>query len=424
MTVSGNAIRLIYPRLLRPLVNVLASIVLGTAVGIGCGAVSGLVPGIHANTVAGVLLSLQALLLAWFDPVFIASAMFSTLVTHTFLDNVPGTFLGIPDADTSLAVLPAHALCLEGRGEEAVRISALGSAAGVAFSLPLALAFVLVLPALQPAIDWGIGLVILAVAGYLIVVSESPGWALAVFSVSGILGLFSLGYSFLAWPTGGESGVLMPLLSGLFGIAVLLQASHGVMPEQHFSGIDLPAGALSRGSLLGSAAGALVGWLPGLSSATANALLTSVVGYDSNPREYILATSAANTVNAFLGLAAFYAISRTRSGVMAAIGALSEIPPATAILLAGALAAVGAYLLTIRLSSMAAWFSGVNITRLNHAVIVFVAVLSLFLCGPFGGLILLLATAVGYVPSLVNIRRVYCMGAIMVPVMVYSFGLA
>jgi len=424
MTVSGNAIRLVYPRPLRPLVDVLASIVLGTAVGIGCGAVSGLVPGIHANTVAGVLLSLQALLLAWFDPVFIASAMFSTLVTHTFLDNVPGTFLGIPDADTSLAVLPAHALCLEGRGEEAVRISALGSAAGVAFSLPLAVGFVLFLPALQPAIDWGIGLVILAVAGYLIVVSESPGWALAVFSVSGLLGLFSLGYSFLAWPTGGESGVLMPLLSGLFGIAVLLQASHGVMPEQHFSGIDLPAGALSRGSLLGSAAGALVGWLPGLSSATANALLTSVVGYDSNPREYILATSAANTVNAFLGLAAFYAIARTRSGVMAAIGALEEIPPATAILLAGAIAAVGAYLLTVRLSSMAAWFSGVNITRLNHAVIVFVAVLSLFLCGPFGVLVLLLATAVGYVPSLVNIRRVYCMGAIMVPVMVYSFGLA
>ncbi|NLB01356.1 MAG: hypothetical protein GX837_10475, partial [Methanomicrobiales archaeon] len=50
--------------------------------------------------------------------------------------------------------------------------------------------------------------------------------------------------------------------------------------------------------------------------------------------------------------------------------------------------------------------------------------LSLFLCGPFGGLVLVLATAVGYVPSLVNIRRVYCMGAIMVPVMAYSFGFA
>lgn len=402
----------------------LASIVLGVVIGIGCGVVSGLVPGIHANTMAGVLLSLQALLLAWFDPVVVATAMFSTLVTHTFLDNVPGTFLGIPDADTSFAVLPAHALCLEGRGEEAVRISALGSAAGVALSLPLALAFVLVLPALQPAIDWGIGLVILAVAGYLIVASESPGWALAVFSVSGALGLFSLGYSFLAWPTGGESGVLMPLLSGLFGIAVLLKASHGVMPAQRFSGIDLPAGAVWRGSVLGSVAGALVGWLPGLSNATANALLTSVVGYDSNPREYILATSAANTVNAFLGLAAFYAISRTRSGVVAAISALEEVPSATVVLLSGAMAAVGAYLLTILLSSMAGWFGNVNITNLNRGVIVFVAVLSLFLCGPFGVLVLLLATAVGYVPALVSIRRVYCMGAIMVPVMAYSFGLA
>lgn len=206
MTVSWETIRLVYPRPFQPVINVLFGIVLGAAVGIGCGAVSGLVPGIHANTMAGVLLSLQALLLAWFDPVVIASAMFSTLVTHTFLDNVPGTFLGIPDADTSLAVLPAHALCLEGRGEEAVRISALGSAVGVALSLPLALAFVFFLPALQPAIDWGIGLVILAVAGYLIVVSESPGWALAVFSVSGILGLFSLGYSFLAWPAGASPG--------------------------------------------------------------------------------------------------------------------------------------------------------------------------------------------------------------------------
>ncbi|MCK8518052.1 tripartite tricarboxylate transporter permease [Methanoculleus sp. 7T] len=400
----------------------LASIMIGAAIGIGCGVISGLVPGIHANTMAGVLLSLQALLLAWFDPVVIASAMFAALVTHTFLDCVPGTFLGIPDADTSLAVLPAHSLCLEGRGEEAVRISALGSAAGVALSLPLALAFVLVLPALQPGIDWGIGLIILAVAGYLIVVSESPGWALAVFGVSGVLGVFTLHYSFLAWPAGGESGVLMPLLSGLFGIAVLLRASHGSMPAQHFSGIDLPRGAIRRGSILGSIAGALVGWLPGLSNATANALLTSVIGYDTNPREYILATSAANTVNAFLGLAALYAISRTRNGVMAALAAAEEVPPATVILLAGAIAAVGAYLLTIRLSSMAGWFGGVNVTALNYGVIAFVTLLSLFLCGPFGGLVLLLATAVGYVPALVNIRRVYCMGAIMVPVMVYSFG--
>jgi putative membrane protein len=83
-----------------------------------------------------------------------------------------------------------------------------------------------------------------------------------------------------------------------------------------------------------------------------------------------------------------------------------------------------AYLLTILFSSTAGWFGGINITTLNYGVIAFVVFLSLFLCGPFGGLVLLLATAVGYVPSLVNIRRVYCMGAIMVPVMAYSFCFA
>jgi len=40
----------------------------------------------------------------------------------------PSIFLGAPEADTALAVLPGHALLMEGRGEEAVRLSAIGSA--------------------------------------------------------------------------------------------------------------------------------------------------------------------------------------------------------------------------------------------------------------------------------------------------------
>ncbi len=315
----------------------LVSILIGTGIGIALGTVSGLIPGIHANTMAGLLLSLQAVLLLFLDPVALAAAMFAALVTHTFLDIIPSTFLGIPDADTALAVLPAHALCLEGRGEEAVRISALGSAAGVVLALPIAVFCFVVLPAAQPLIDWGIGLLILAVAGFLIVISESPAWAAAVFGVSGLLGLFTFRFSYLAWHTVGDSAVLMPLLAGLFGISVLLTASRGIMPLQQFRGLDTADLEVGKGSVLGAVAGAMVGWMPGLSNATANALLTTLVGYDSRPREYILATGAANTVNAFLGLAALYALSRTRNGVMVALSA-GDLPPPTALLLAGVLA--------------------------------------------------------------------------------------
>jgi putative membrane protein len=200
-------------------------ILAGTLIGIILGTISGIIPGIHANTLAGVLLSLQAVLLSVLGPVALAGVLFAALITHTFVDAVPSTFLGIPEADTSLAVLPAHALCLEGNGEEAVRIAALGSACSMVIAVPLSVLCFLLLPALQPYFDWWIGILLITSVGYMIVTSEAPGWALVIFAVSGLLGAFTLHYSFLSWHTlGGSSAVLMPLLTGLFGISVLLTA--------------------------------------------------------------------------------------------------------------------------------------------------------------------------------------------------------
>ncbi len=139
-----------------------------------------------------------------------------------------------------LLYLPAHALCLEGNGEEAVRIAALGSACAMVIAVPLSIICFFLLPALQPYFDWWIGILLIATMGYMIVTSECPGWALALFCVSGILGIFSLRYAFLSWHTlAGSSAILMPLLTGLFGISVLLTASQGTMPEQHFQGIRM-----------------------------------------------------------------------------------------------------------------------------------------------------------------------------------------
>ena len=401
--------------------NVMLALAAGTLVGIALGAASGLAPGIHANTLASILLATGAGFAAALGEEALAAAMFAALITHSFLDNIPTTFLGVPEAETALAVLPAHALCLEGRGEEAVRCSALGSALAMAFAVPLSLACILVLPPLQPALDWGIGILLVAVVGYLILSSESPPWAFAIFAVSGALGLFALRYGFLAWhPLGGDA-IFLPLLSGLFGLPVLLTASNGPVPEQRFSGISIPTGVLARHSLLGTLAGLLVGWLPGLSNATANGLLDAAVGYDRDRRGFIVATSAANTANAFIGLAAFFAIGRTRNGVLAAMANLS-LPSMPELMTVGLAAAVAGFLLTVRLSSSARHLARIDGRSLNLAVAALLVFLSAALAGPFGLLVLVLATAVGLVPPLANVRRVHAMGAIMLPVMAWSFG--
>ena len=397
-------------------------IIAGVAIGIVLGTISGLIPGIHANTMAGILLSVQGAVLVIVGPAALAVSMFSALVTHTFLDAVPATFLGVPDPDTAISVLPSHRMCLEGRAEEAVRLSAIGGAFGCAISMPLFIAFFFFLPSLQEYIDWWIGIILVTFAGILILQSESPEWSFAVFTVSGILGLFTFRYSWLSWNLLGESSLLMPLLTGLFGVSVLLHTKQGEMPPQDYGGIHLPFRDIAKCGAAGTIAGATVGWLPGLSNASANAILATVFKIGKDGGGFITATGAANTANAFLALAAFYALSRTRNGVMVALS-LGEVPSVIVLLFAGALAALAAYLLTIALSGSAALFSGLDARKTGFAVIAFVTVLCLAFTGPFGLVILVLATMTGLVPHYVNIRRVPCIGAVMLPVIFWSFGL-
>ncbi|MDD1674572.1 MAG: tripartite tricarboxylate transporter permease [Methanomicrobiales archaeon] len=398
------------------------AVLAGTLAGVALGTISGLVPGLHANTLAGILLAFDSVLLPVMGPEILAALLFGALITHSFLDIIPGTFLGVPSADTPLAVLPAHRLCMAGLGQEAVRLSVLGSAMGVAIGVPAAVLALYLMPALQPGIDWGIGILVIGVAGYLIVTSDSPGWSLSIFSLSGILGLFCFRYSYLSWNTLGEGSVLMPLLSGLFGIALLTHAGTGKFPAQRFTGTGISTHQMVRSTLVGSIAGAFVGWLPGLSNATANAVLTPFVGTENRERCFIAATGAANTANALLGLAALYALERARNGVMVAIST-QQIPPFGTLLFAGCVAACCAYGIAIAIAGKAGKFNGIDVKNLNIMVIGIITVLSILLCGPFGLLILCLATAIGYVPALLNLHRVSCMGAIMVPLILFSFGL-
>jgi putative membrane protein len=395
---------------------------IGVAAGIVLGTISGLVPGIHVNTMAGGLLAVQTALIPVFGPEMVAAAMVAALITHTFLDSIPSTFLGIPNPDTALSVIPSHALCLEGKGEEAVRIAALGSAGGFIAGIPVAIALLIVAPHIQNAVDWAVGIIITSVAAFLVLWSESPAHALVVFLASGLLGIFTFHFGFLCISPLGSSGMLMPLLSGLFGISILMVSGSGKVPEQQFSGLSLPRSTLVRGGFAGTAAGVVVGWLPGFSNATANAVIAAGTPYGRDPREYIFATSAANTVNAVVGLAAFAAIARTRNGVMVALSSI-EVPPLGTLVLAAALAACCAYLVTVMLAGSAWRLGGIDKKVFNRGVIAFMVVLTCLLAGFFGLFILLLATMTGLVPRLLNVSQLFCMGAIMVPVIMFSFGI-
>ena len=112
--------------------QIIITIILGCAFGI----ITGLIPGVHINLVALLILSFSAFLLEIVSPLIISIFIISMAITHTFLDSIPSIFLGAPEAETALSVLPGHKMLLEGRGYEAVMLTLIGSI----FSLLLAVA--------------------------------------------------------------------------------------------------------------------------------------------------------------------------------------------------------------------------------------------------------------------------------------------
>ncbi|MEE1135853.1 MAG: tripartite tricarboxylate transporter permease [Methanocorpusculum sp.] len=402
------------------------SLLLGTLAGVILGTLSGLIPGLHTNTFAAVISAASVPLAMVFGAEGICCLLVSCMIVHTFLDAVPSTFIGVPDADTVLSVLPAHRLYLSGKGEEAVRLSALGSLWGFVYAMPLFAAFYFVLPMFQNEIDWAIGLVILTATGLLIVFSKTPFWALLMFLASGLLGVFSMRFSYFSFGVFGAGEVLLPLLTGLFGIPVLLHAlrAEPAYAEQSFSGLFVSRKDTVWNTIKGTFAGAIVGWLPGFSSGTANALLAfhRSGDYESNPRGYLLSTSAANTANAVLGLAALYAVGRMRSGALAAVAEF-PLPNIFMLLAAAGASAAAAYMLTVLFAKTGKYIAKVNQKMLSASVLIFLIILTAVFCGPFGMMILILSTAVGWIPGKLGFPRLYCMGAVMLPVMLFSFGL-
>ena len=179
---------------------------------------------------------------------------------------------------------------------------------------------------------------------------------------------------------------------------------------------------IGRGTVIGTIAGTIVGWLPGLSNATANAVLCSKTDYRRDRRAYIFSTSAANTANAIIGLAALFAIGRERNGVMVAISSVGipflASPPCIGC--ACCLPGIPDNHMAVRLcrsSERDRWKNAelrCNYPDHPDQFPDFRAVRALHSCpGLYCGLI----------PGMVNISRVYCMGAIMIPVILYSFGI-
>lgn len=449
------------------------------------GIISGLFPGIHTNNFALLLLALAPSALdAGFSPLHIAVIILANSITHTFLDIIPSIYLGAPDADTALAVLPGHRMLLEGRGPEAVRLSALGSAGSIVVSAIIVLPLTLFFGYMYPFIQNNMALVLLLVIVLMVATEKGEQilgqgrythhkyklYALTILLASGALGYYAFKLESLMSPGFDSSTILLALLSGLFGASTLIISmfSNSSIPPQVVGEYSLSGRRIVRGVLTGSVAGSIVAWLPGISSAIAATLVglfnrnvmldkaASIAGatddnesvdvhdkhdiahavaseniYDESEQydnqdsmEYIVSISSVNTANATFALAALYVIGRPRSGAMVAIlDMLGDIPDMRVLLL---------FFGVVVITSIMAYFTTIHIGNTIHKplrkldyrtlatmVISFLAIMVFAFNGIFGIAIFMLSVALGMLPHFLGVRKMHCMGVILIPVILY-----
>jgi len=239
----------------------LLEIIIALIVGILAGTFTGLIPGIHINLVGIFLVSLSASLFSSLNPLYLVIFIASMAITHTFIDFIPSIFLGCPDTDTELSVLPGHELLKQGQGYEAIILTCYGSLVAIFILILISFPSILIISKTYEFIKILIPGLLILTSFFLISLEKKKFSALFVFLLTGFLGLCVLNL-----PSIKES--LLPLLTGLFGGSMLVISikNKTQIPKQK---ITKPKTKLLRPIIGALIASPLCSFLPGLGSGQA-----------------------------------------------------------------------------------------------------------------------------------------------------------
>ncbi|MBI1936378.1 tripartite tricarboxylate transporter permease [Candidatus Woesearchaeota archaeon] len=400
------------------LLEILAAIVLGCLMGV----VTGFTPGLHINLVAVILFSISPVLLGYTNVVAVASFIIAMSITHTFTDFISATYLGAPSDDTAMALLPAHKMLLDGMAHEAVKLTVVGSLLCLILTIALSPLLIFAVPFVFSSLKDYVGWILLAVVIFMILREENAGkrlWSFIVVALSGTLGLIVFKIPNLKDP-------LLPMLSGLFGVCVLLLSlSQKVsLPAQKITeGIKIKFKDAAKALGSGVFSGSLVSIFPGLGPAQA-AVIAGQFVRKIDIYSYLILVGGINTVSMILSLITLFTIDKARNGSIIVVQQLLQnIDLKTTIMFfAVALVAGGiAAFLTLYVSRVFSSVMGkINYSLLSIGIILFVISMVIYFSGPIGLIILITATAIGLVPNIVNVSRSSSMACLLVPIILVN----
>jgi putative membrane protein len=378
----------------------------------------------HINNILPLILSLSFLFTSQYGlTVFIISIA----IAQIFVSFIPSIFLGAPDENTALSVLPGHRLLFEGKGYEAIKLTVIGGIGSLLFCILFVSIFAGVFDWLyetsRPYIHYVIAFVVVLMVSMEKKLKRILS-AVLIIGLSGLLGIFALDSSILP-----QQQILFPILSGLFGLSTLLVSisEKSKIPKQvEDDTLKISNREIVKSIALGTFAGVIVGLLPAIGVSQA-ATLVQYLGRAGDARNFLVSLSGINVANEVFSLVSLYLVGNPRSGASVAIQKiLVELTFFDVVYIVGVICFVSgvAAVLTLFLGKKIPKFlERLNYRTISLSIIVFISSMVFLLSGMQGLLILFTSVAIGLLCAHLGIRRSHCMGVLLIPSILFFSGL-
>ena len=387
--------------------------------GILFGIITGLTPGIHINLIAAIIITSSYEILKILDPITIVITITSMTITHTILDIIPSTLLGIPNAENLTMLLPAHKLTIEGNAKTAINYGLLGSALGIIITIAFSPLTIIIIPIIYNKIKEYIGYILIIIFNLTLYILKSKNKliSLAFFLITGIVGIISFNIKTIDQP-------LLPMLSGLFGLSALILSIKNkiIIPEQKEANLEVSKKDIIKYSITTTLSSTLTNFLPGLTSSY-TALISNKISKVKNQEHYIILSNAANSSAIIISFIALYTINKARSGAVATIQYLiNSINMSTLILI------ISISLITLSVVTIFAKILSnkiiKNINKINYQktsiFIIILIILIVLIITRFEGLIILIVTtSIGIIVEKLKVEKITLTGCLVVPVIIY-----
>jgi len=392
-------------------------ILIAFILGILAGTFTGLAPGIHINLVASFLVSI-APKLEIISPTSAVIFISSMSITHIFIDFIPSIYLGAPEEDSFLTVLPGHEMLKQGSGHEAVIYAIIGAFSGVIVSILISPIFIQIIPAIYSLIYSIIPYVLIFVSFFLIFREDSVLPAIVGFLLAGFLGLATFHLP--------VKNPLLPLLTGLFGLSTIFLSmkQKTSMPKQlkpRLSDIKLDKKPIIKALLSISFIAPFCSILPGIGSSQATIIATEVSRNER--KEFIFMQGCASAIFMVFSFITLYTINKARSGSASAINELLQSISFSSIIVifvACLLASIVAFFLALKVSKQFSLLvEKVNYSKISLFICIFLFIITIAFSSWIGVVILLTGTCLGIYTSLSNIKKSNLMAALIVPAIIY-----